>query len=513
MKSEKPQYKDFLPINADIDNIFRELIITSNDVIILLDPQGIVTYISPQFIAVTGDEVDAYLNKHFSIFLDESDTENALQVFLEGIELDESRGLMPFKLKSYNGSVFQCEVNAVNIKDQNQEIIGRLCIVRDITYRLKLEEDNQKSLDLHNLLTSHVSDIVWVVDMNFNLTYMSPTVEKILGYTVEDFKKFNSIVDIMTPESQKNVMELFIKELELENQGKGDPKRSITVEVDDIHKDGHIVNLEMKGSFLRDIDGKAISMIGITRDVTERKVVINALRESTDKYRFISENITDIVMVLDFDLNINFINPSAKRIIGYKESEVIDTHISKYLTPGSIEISKKIFLEELENINDKNYDPNRLRTIELSVFHKSGKMITLEMALKFLRKEDGHPFGLIGIARDITKRKIFEEDLRRSEQKYRTIFDTIEDGYYEVDLKGSIISANNSTKEILGYHNKNIFGVNYTEIFSTDVAKDVSNKFNRIYETGEPMNLGVFKVSKDGEPSKYCAGSVSLLRD
>lgn|GEM_PF-615676 len=515
MKSEIEilQYKDYLPDNVDIENIFSEIIQTSNDIIVLLDPEGIVTYISPQFSNITDDKVELYLNKHLSNFIDDTDKDHVIDLFSEGIESDESRGLVPFKLKSFSGKIFQCEVNAVNIKDKNNSIIARLCVVRDISYRVKLEEENQKILDIYKLLMRHVSDIIWIVDMSLNLTYMSPSVENILGYKAEEYQKFNSIIELMTQESQKNVMELFIRELELENHGKGDPKRQITIEVDDVHKDGHIVHLELKGSFLRNPDGKAISIIGVSRDITERKSVIDALRESTDKYKFISEKITDIVLIMDFDLNITFVNPSVKRIIGYDEKDIIDTHVSKYLTPGSLDISQRIFQDELKFFNENKYDPNRLRTLELSVYHSSGKILTLEMALKFLRKDDEKPFGIIGIARDISKRKNFEEELRSSEQKYRTIFDTIEDGYYEIDLKGNIKSTNHSAKRILGFENKDIIGVNYSEIFTPDVAQDVYNKFNKIFKTGDPLNLGIFKINKDDGSTMYCAGSATLLKD
>ena len=85
-------------------------------------------------------------------------------------------------------------------------------------------------------------------------------------------------------------------------------------------------------------------------------------------------------------------------------------------------------------------------------------------------------------------RNILEpEEIQISEEKYRTILKSIEDGYFETDIKGNFTFANDAMKKILGYDKNELLGINYRQYIDKDIAKKVFQIFNRVYKTGDPI--------------------------
>jgi diguanylate cyclase (GGDEF)-like protein/PAS domain S-box-containing protein len=92
----------------------------------------------------------------------------------------------------------------------------------------------------------------------------------------------------------------------------------------------------------------------------------------------------------------------------------------------------------------------------------------------------------IWVAYDINERKQAENALRESEERFRTILDNIEDGYYEVDLKGNLTFVNRAYVKMLGYDENELIGMNYHQYMSHETAKVIFQTFNRVYRSGKP---------------------------
>ena len=110
-------------------------------------------------------------------------------------------------------------------------------------------------------------------------------------------------------------------------------------------------------------------------------------------------------------------------------------------------------------------------------------------------------------------RKRSEQALKMSEEKYRTILDSIEDGYYEVDLTGNIEFFNNPLSGILGYSTEELVGLNNREYLDSDVAKEVFTGFNNVFQTGVSRRDFAYQVNrKDGE-KRFVETSISIRKD
>jgi PAS domain S-box-containing protein len=122
-------------------------------------------------------------------------------------------------------------------------------------------------------------------------------------------------------------------------------------------------------------------------------------------------------------------------------------------------------------------------------------------------------FVRLQVATDVTELKQAEEALRESEEKYRTILHSIEDGYYEVDLAGNLTFFNDSLCRILGYSKEELIGVNNRQFMSEETAKQVYETFNRVYRTGKATKAVDWETIRKDGTEKYIETSVSLIRD
>lgn len=117
------------------------------------------------------------------------------------------------------------------------------------------------------------------------------------------------------------------------------------------------------------------------------------------------------------------------------------------------------------------------------------------------------------LTREVTERQKAEEALRQSEEKYRTIIENVEDGYYEVDLAGNLTFFNDAAMRILGYAEDRLMGMNNRQYMSSGTARKVYQVYHEVHQTGNPARIFDFEVIRQGGDRRYCEVSVSLTRD
>jgi diguanylate cyclase (GGDEF)-like protein/PAS domain S-box-containing protein len=247
-------------------------------------------------------------------------------------------------------------------------------------------------------------------------------------------------------------------------------------------------------------------LYSIIHDITERKRAEEALRQSEEKYRTILEGIEEGYYEVDLTGNFTFFNDSVCRIFGYPREELTGMNNRQYTDQ---ENAKKLF--HAFNKVYRTEEPHR--GYDYEIIRRDGTERYVETSVSLRKDSSGKPIGFRGIARDITDRKQAEEALRQSEEKYRTILGSIEEGYYEVDLAGNFTFFNESMCRILGYPRDELMGMNNRRYTDQENAKRLFQAFNQVYTTGEPgRRLDNELIRKDG--TKRCVeASISLKRD
>ena len=148
--------------------------------------------------------------------------------------------------------------------------------------RRRVEKAVFDSEERYRLIAERAADAIWTVDMNMRPTYISPSIARLLGYTVQEAIA-KPIQEIFTPVSFKLVTELLKEELGIENREQKDLARSRTLELELIRKDGSLVPVEVKYTFLRDAQARPVEVLAIARDISERKKAQEEAKQNTER--------------------------------------------------------------------------------------------------------------------------------------------------------------------------------------------------------------------------------------
>lgn len=151
---------------------------------------------------------------------------------------------------------------------KHQENLEALVAMRTLELQ-KNNEELEVSEKRYRILADNVNDLIWATDPRLNFTYISPSVQRIFGYTVEEAMNLN-LDQWYTPESRQKVLQAYHAQMELARQGKTYSERSFIIELSQLKKDGTVFEVELKSSLATDMDGNPIGFFGITRDIGER---------------------------------------------------------------------------------------------------------------------------------------------------------------------------------------------------------------------------------------------------
>jgi diguanylate cyclase (GGDEF)-like protein/PAS domain S-box-containing protein/putative nucleotidyltransferase with HDIG domain len=257
----------------------RYRLITENvsDVIWTADLDRRYTYVSPSVTAMRGYTPEELIGTKQSDIMSDAYNgffEKVLAADLAGLSKRAGRPLrartFEVELDCKDGSTIWAEVRAVLIRDSNGRPIGIQGITRDTTERKRMEEALRESEARYRLLTENTSDLIWTMDLNLRYTYMSPAIKRMRGYTAEEIMDA-PITETMTPASVEVARKTLAEELVIERMGGADPNRTTKVELEMYCRDGSTIWTEMNMVWLRDADGKPVGILGVTRDISERK--------------------------------------------------------------------------------------------------------------------------------------------------------------------------------------------------------------------------------------------------
>ncbi|PIZ54913.1 hypothetical protein COY25_01575, partial [Candidatus Uhrbacteria bacterium CG_4_10_14_0_2_um_filter_41_7] len=172
-----------------------------------------------------------------------------------------------------NGEIFPIELSLSSYKVDGKQAV--VALILDITKRKSAEV----KYELHN---KNISDVIWTMDLKLNYTYVSPSVEKQRGFTVEEVMRAG-FEKTISPDSIDKMRNVFMKEMKHDSDPGVEKNRFIVLEITELRKDGSIFPAEINLSFLRDETGKPTGILGVTRDITNRKNAEMELEESREE--------------------------------------------------------------------------------------------------------------------------------------------------------------------------------------------------------------------------------------
>jgi PAS domain S-box-containing protein len=284
----------------------------------------------------------------------------------------------------------------------NKYVVG---ISRDITERIKMEISLRDSEARTRAITESAQDAIIIMDASGNISYWNPAAEKILGYEAREALGQN-LHYFISPKRYHETFDRAFPQFARTGQGNAVGK---TLELYAQKKDGKEISVELSMSAVQ--IGGGWHAVGIMRDISQRKRVEDALKESEEKFRVIASSALDAIVMMDEEGKLIFWNNAAERIFGFSEKEAIGQNIQILLAPSN---KRDSILQRFNNMKGDTPESETGETIELDAVHKSGKEFPAELSLSAMMLQEKR--YLVGIIRDISELRRSKAQLVQSEK-------------------------------------------------------------------------------------------------
>jgi len=473
----------------DAEEKAKSIFEKANDGIVYLSKFGEILDVNEKALEIFGGTKNELLGKHFTrlnIFSikDIPTLLGNLKKIISGKD-----ALMNTQIKNKKGREFFLECSASLIK-KNGKISNIIAIIRDITERKQAEAVLKESEKKYRTLVENIPQKIFLKDRNS--VYISCNE----NYAWDLKIKADEIAG-------KTDYEFYPKKLA--EKYRADDKRVMkSGKIEDIEEeyipDGektfvHTIKVPVKGE-----RGNVIGMLGIFWDITEKRKAENEIQKGKEKWTSLTENTDDIIMIVDDKGVIQYIN---KTLGNYTPEKTVGTPIYNYVPKEQA----STMMKHLEKV---------FKTSEADSYGISSnipKVGTVWFNTKVVPIKNGKKIkDVIMISANVTKRRIIEENLKKSEEKFRNMVETTSDCIWEVDKNGVYTYVSPKIKDILGYEPEEIVGKPQFDFMPKDEVKKIVNFFKKIKKNRKPFaSLENWNVHKNGTRVLLETSGVPLL--
>ena len=349
------------------------------------DLQGNLTFVNDAMCRNLGYTREELIGMNYRHYNDDIVVKKVLEAFTDIYRTGKPSKRYEAVFVTKDGKKHFSEASGSLMRDAKGTPVGFRGVARNIDDRRLAEDALRRSEERYRLIAENMGELITVTDMNLCFIYISPSIARTHGYTVEEAMNM-SLENFMTPESMQKLLTVFEEEMTLEASGRADPGRIRVLEVEEYKKDGSTIWLETSISGIHDQDGNLVSILTVNRDITRRKQVEEKLRASEEQLRRISDAAKDAILMINPQGLITHWNPAAEKILGYSAEEALGQNLHDLLAPERyIEDHKTAF-----SVFQGNGRGNVVgRTIELFAKRRDGQEIPVEMSLSAIEPKRG----------------------------------------------------------------------------------------------------------------------------
>jgi PAS domain S-box-containing protein len=316
----------------------------------------------------------------------------------------------------------------------------------NITEKKQAEEELHNSTKYLKGIINASPSVIYTYNFHKNkVTYVSDKIKDLTGYTPEEIDNLENVLTEFVHQDDLPLLAKYLKDMQ----------QSLIEEISDfefriIKKNGNIIWISFLAIiFERDENNVPVQLIGTISEITNKKEAELALKKNEENYRLIVEGQSDMIIKFDTNGIILFVSPSYCDKFGMAEEELIGTKYQPLIHDDD-RLKTTSLNEDLKN-------PPYISYVEQRVMTKDGWR-WMAWTLKALLDEKGKIREIIGVGSDITDRKIAENALIESEERYRTLFEQAADGILVGNSEGYIIDVNKNMTKITGYKKEDLLG-------------------------------------------------------
>jgi len=455
--------------NNEEHQIYSTIIEKGNDGIVIIQDH-ILKFVNPKMEDLLGFSPEEVINKPFIDFVAPGFQEFVMDRYKKRMAKIDVPEKYEFELVTKDGGTVPVEINASVIEYQGMP--ADMAIIRDISERRKAKIALRETQDMYMHLVETSPDGITITDLEGNFTFCNVQGAKLHGCeSPEEFLALRkNAFDIIVPEDRERALENMYLTLE---QGyiKNIEYRIIT-------KNGDIVPNEVSASILTDAEGNPTGFIGITRDITERKKVERAVKESEMQYKSTIDSMTNAIHVVDRDYTILVMN---QRFIKWNEQLGLETE-----TIGKDLFEIFSFLpEKTKQEYEEVFKTGKTMTTEESNIIDGTEIITSSTKIPVFEGEVVD--RIVTVIEDITERKLAQDALSESQQKYFKLIEESPEGIMTISPEGVITSINPEGERMFGFSAKELVGKPFSEtkLLSEENLPKAMNQFQKTMQSSE----------------------------
>jgi PAS domain S-box-containing protein len=490
--TERKKTEELLAAN---EKRFRKLIENGNDAFAIVTPGGKALYVSSSVERVLGyTEEEIYRMDMLSLLHPDhrEEAQKTMEVVMANPGIPVACHLS--RLKHKDGTWHWFEETITNLMD-DPDIGGIVDNFRDVTERVKdqmaLEINEEKYRDI----VENITDILCTHDLEGKILSVNLTAKKQLGYEIEEMLKMN-IKDILLPQTKENFNN-YIGSLIKRGYAKG----LMYVRT----RSGENRIWEFRNT-LRNNGIDPPFVYGFAQDVTERIQKEEEIKTSEEKRRLIMNSALDAIICINTKGLITFWNPQAERIFGWKEGEVMGRRLSEIIIPQAF---RKMHDRGIDTYLKTGEAPVLNVLLELNAVNRKNEEFPIELTVLPIKQGDEEFF--CAFIRDITQSKKAAEEIKFSEEKYRSLVEQASDGIFISDKDGRFITVNQSACKISQYTEAELLQMTIFDFF---VGEDIQKKpiqFQALAQ-GKTVTTERIMKRKDGGVN-YLEITSKLLKD
>jgi PAS domain S-box-containing protein len=364
---------------------------------------------------------------------------------------------------------------------------------KDFSERRKVESVLTESELKYRTLFDHAQIGIYQTTPEGVILQSNPALIKMLGFdSLEELSKRNTNEEnAYVNSSRKAFVDLiekqgFVKDFESEWKTKNEES----------------IIIRENARIVRDSKGNTIYYEGFVENITEKKKAEKTLKESEEKYRTLMESMSEVIMMVDNDDRVQYVNKKFTETLGYTSEEIIgEIGYQKLLDPKDHEIIIR------ENEKRKK---NHLSQYKLSFIAKNGDKIDFLVSGSPVKDAQGKTIGSMGAMTDITERKKNQKELKESEEKYRTLMESMNEVVMMIDNQDRIQYVNKKFTETLGYFQEEIIGEIGFKFLYDENQLEVINRasFNRSKNIVFPYELSF--AAKSGQKINFLVSAAPM---
>ena len=382
------------------------------------------------------------------------------------------------------------------VEEKTYELKKAHTIAMNLLEDLKNENEARKASQIalsrseekYRRIAENSSDVVWTSDINLNATYVSPSIERLLHKSVQDYCN-TRMEEKFTPDSINRIHSVLLEELEKENDPTKNKNRTRMLEVEHYRADGTTVWVSIHVSFIRDKSENIIGLQGVTRDISERKRAEKALRSSELRYRRLFETAKDGILILDAETGkILDVNPLLLELLGCSKEQFLQKAIWKLGLFKNIMTDQDSFLE-LRQKGFAHYENITLLTAD-------GGQIAVEFVsnMYFVDKQKVIQCNI----RDITDRRKAEIELRQTKEYLEKLISYANAPIVVWDENFIITKFNGAFEILIGRREEEVLGEDLGILFPPNNLIDTMRLINNIKNGKSIQTTEIDIIHKDG---------------